>query len=79
MSKSNRPVPTKCWKKFLQSLKCYFKRQTSSHHIWRCPKAKRSIVFRGDDKEIPLFHIKTNLQTLGIMPDKFWKWIEENC
>ncbi len=79
MSKFYRPVSTKCWIKFLKSLDCHFKRQKSSHHVWYCPGTKRSVVFRGEEKEIPAFHIKTNLKTLEIDEVKFWEWIDKNC
>lgn len=79
MSNFNNPIKTKCWKKFLEASGCEFNRITSSHHIWKCPGCKRSIVFRGAEKEIPQFHISTCLKTMDISKSQFNNWIENNC
>lgn len=72
-------VKVKCWENFLSSIGCNLDRVRSSHHIWKCPNCKRSITFWGNHKEIPPFHIHTNLKTLGISKSFFFDWIEKNC
>ena len=75
----NRPVKIKCWEKFLDSIGCKYISTEASHDKWKCPGCTRSIIHRGAKKEIPAFHIKTNLKTLGIHPDDFYGWAKENC
>jgi len=74
----NRPIKTICWIKFLKSRNCTPGKGTN-HTKWKCPNCCRSIIFREADKELPFFHVRTNLQTMGISIDEFLKWIEENC
>ena len=50
------------------------KRTKGSHEIWDYPdesKLDRPVVFRGDEKEIPPSHIRTNLNTLGLSSREF--------
>jgi predicted RNA binding protein YcfA (HicA-like mRNA interferase family) len=79
MGELNSPVPTKCWIKFLTYKGCGQSRIEASHHIWKCPNSIRPIVFRGNKKEIPRFHINTNLKSLNISSIEFNVWIKENC
>jgi len=79
MGEHNKPILVKCWQKFLEYKKCKHTRTTASHHIWKCKGVNRSIVFRGAKKEIPRFHINTNLKTMGIDKETFNKWIKNNC
>lgn len=77
---SFRPISTKCWIKFLKAHGCTFKsKKGTSHDKWRCPECIQSIIFRGAEKEIPFFHIQTNLETMGKTKEYFFTWIEENC
>ncbi len=76
---NDRPVPTKCWEKFLKSKDCYYKSTEASHDKWRCKGCIRSIIFWGNQKEIPFAHIKTNLTSMNISKEEFWNWIKENC
>lgn len=76
---NDRPISTKCWEKFLKSKDCQYKSTEASHDKWRCKGCIRSIIFRGNEKEIPFAHIKTNLVTMDISKDVFWKWVKENC
>jgi hypothetical protein len=39
----------------------------------------QSIIFWVDKKEIPFAHIKTNLETMKVDREVFFKWIAENC
>ena len=75
---NSRPVKTICWEKFLTSRKCYFD-SVGKHYKWKCPGCRRSIIFRGADKEIPFTHIQTNLRTLNVSPPDFWDWVTKNC
>ncbi len=75
----DRPVKIKCWEKFLEYHKCKYKSTNASHHKWKCPNCLQPIIFRGSKKEIPSFHIKTNLRTMGIPADDFYNWIKDNC
>ena len=63
-----RPVKTKDFIKFLKKYNCYRVEEKSggSHFYWKKPGLTRRITIREADKDIPPFHIKTNLQTLGL-------------
>lgn len=63
-----RPVKTKLFIKFLKLHNCYRVGQKSggSHFYWKKPGLTRRITIREADKDIPPFHIKTNLETLGL-------------
>lgn len=74
-----RPIPTKCWEAFLLSLGCTYKSTEASHDKWRCPGVNRSVIYRGAKKEVPFFHIATNLKTMGVTKEDFLAWIENNC
>ncbi len=75
-----RPIPTRCWERFLKAHGCKFKSQKgTSHHKWKCPGCFQSIIFRGSEKEIPFAHIATNLETMGHSKEYFFEWIEKNC
>jgi predicted RNA binding protein YcfA (HicA-like mRNA interferase family) len=74
-----RPVKTKEWIKFLESNGCYYVRTAASHDIYQCPQCKRKIVFRGQKKEIPPEHLKTNLKTMTKTLEELYKWIDKNC
>jgi predicted RNA binding protein YcfA (HicA-like mRNA interferase family) len=75
----DRPIKTKCFITFLNSLECKSKRSKGSHFHYKCPGCFRPVVIREAEKEIPTFHIRSNLKTLGISFDTFEKWILENC
>ncbi len=76
---NNRPVKTKYWLKFLASRNCRYLRTEASHDHYKCPNCFRTITHRGKDKEIPPFHLKTNLRTMGLTLEFLYTWIEENC
>ena len=75
---NDRPVPIKCWIKFLQSKECVYKSTEASHHKWRCKGCIRSIIFWGDEKEIPFGHVKTNLTSMNVSKG-VWQWVKDNC
>lgn len=79
MGEFNNPVPTKCWEAFLISIGCSFKREQGSHHHWKCPDCLRTVTFWGHQKEVPRFHVRTNLKTLGKTNSEFNKWTKANC
>lgn len=79
MTQFNNPVKTKCWEKFLTHSGCIYKRTTASHHHWKCAGCRRTITFQGAEKEIPRFHILTNLRTMNVSNDAFNDWAAENC
>ncbi len=76
---NNRPVKTSCWVAYLLHLNCVYKRTTASHDHYKCPDCFRTITHREKDKEIPPFHIRTNLNTLGKSMDDFLAWAKDNC
>lgn len=76
---NDRPVSTKCWTNFLKHKNCIYKSTEASHHKWRCEGCIRSIIFRGDEKEIPFGHIKTNLTSMDVSKEDFWQWVKDNC
>lgn len=63
-----KPIPTTKWKKWLKKRGLVYKRTEASHEVWDYPddSLPRPIIFRGAKKEIPAFHIHTNLSTLGV-------------
>jgi len=73
-----RPLPTKCWEKFLLSLGFKPNRIKGSHHLWVKP-GYRTIPVWGDEKEIPAFHLKTSCRTLGKNVKDLYDWAEKNC
>jgi hypothetical protein len=76
---NDRPIKVSCWEKFLKSQNCKYISTSASHHKWKCPGCFQSIIFRGSEKEIPFAHIKTNLATMKIEKDIFFKWVSDNC
>lgn len=74
-----KPIPTKKFKKFLKSKGLKHVRNNGDHEIWDYPDKNntllRPITIIGCDKEIPAFHITTNLKTLGISYSDFIKEI----
>ena len=79
MTKYNNPVPTKCWEAYLKSLGCDYDREDGTHHHWKCPNCFRTITFWGHKKDIPRFHIRTNLRTLKKTNKQFNSWADSNC
>ena len=71
------PVKMKCWIQFLVSRGC--KPQKGTNHLkYRCPKQLRSIIFQ-NGKEIPMFHVRTNLKSMQVDLNKFLDWLDKNC
>ena len=75
-----KKVKTKYWTDFLKSIGLTFKRKNGDHHVWDKQTGKqldRPIIFRGDRPEIPLFHIHTNLKTLGMTHKDFDEYLKK--
>ena len=63
---NNRPVKKEDWIRFLQHYDCKeVRHKGTSHQHWKCPNTFRTITFRGQGKEIPALHLKTNLTSMG--------------
>ncbi len=79
---SYKPVPVGkfvCW---LESKGLIYIRTESSHDHYNYPerdprRLTRPVTIRLKFKEIPAFHIHTNLQTMGIEKKDFWKEIRQ--
>lgn len=74
-----RPVKTKHFIKFLKANNCYRLPDKSggSHSYWKKAGLLRRITIREADKDIPPFHIKTNLETLGLKFEDLVSFIEK--
>jgi hypothetical protein len=73
-----KPIPTKKFKKFFKQRGLKQIRNHGDHEIWDFPKDSqllRPITIVGYEKEIPAFHIQTNLKTLNISYEDFIKEI----
>lgn len=76
---NNRPVKKSDWEKFLIAHGCTKKRHNgTSHQQWKCPNCMRTITFRGQEKEIPAMHLKSNLDTMGLTLKDLYDWIDKN-
>lgn len=73
-----RPLPTKCWERFLSSKGYRYNRTQGSHDQWT-KKGSRTIPVWGDEKEIPAQHLKSSCRTLGYNLADLYKWADENC
>jgi predicted RNA binding protein YcfA (HicA-like mRNA interferase family) len=73
-----RPLPTKCWEKFLTQKGYIHVRTKGSHHIWS-KNGCRPIPVWGAGKEIPAMHLKTSCGSMGIVLDDLYAWAAENC
>ncbi len=74
-----RPIKTRLFIKFLESCHCYRlpKKSGGSHFHWKRPGLKRRITIREADKEIPPFHIKTNLETPNLKFEDLEKFLKK--
>lgn len=81
-----KPIPLKVWIKFLKYLGLVELPESSgtSHCQWNYPpgdprRLNRPITFRKSSKDIPGFHIKTNLTTLSMTWDDMEKIMRKHC
>ena len=74
-----KPVPTKTFIKFLKSLGIIYLRTHASHDIFDNPKKPlpRPVVIRMKYKDIPLLHIHTTLENIGVSKKEFEDWLKE--
>lgn len=76
---NNRPIKCKDWIKFLDHNGCEkLSHNGTSHEQWKCPNCIRRIVFRSQYKDIPAFHLRTNLKTMGMKIQELYVWIDNN-
>ena len=75
-----KPVSTKKFLRFLKSKGVVYIRSESSHDIYDNPQHPllRPVVVRTKYKEIPLLHIHTSLENLGISKKEFEEWMKKN-
>ncbi len=71
-----KQIPVNKFIKWLESKGLRYIRTTASHDHYNYPendprRLTRNIVVRTKDKDIPQFHLHTNLQTIGITKSQF--------
>ncbi|MDR3695211.1 hypothetical protein [Mucilaginibacter sp.] len=75
-----KQIETDLFIEFLISLGLVYERHKSSHYTFDNPPGKpqldRPLIVRIKHKEIPILHIHTNLQTLGISHKEFEDWLK---
>jgi len=75
-----KPIPTKKFKKFLKKLGLRHLRDNGDHEIWDYPDGSsllRPVTIIGCEKEIPAFHIDTNLKTLNMTYEEFLSYMNK--
>ena len=74
-----KPVPTKVFIQFLKSLGIIYVRTHASHDIFDNPKKPlpRPVVIRMKYKDIPLLHIHTTLENIGVSKKEFENWLKK--
>ena len=70
-------IKVKDFRKFLKSEGLKYYRTEGSHEIWGRIDLLRPITFQGAKKEIPPFHIRTNLKTLDVSVTTFLKKLKK--
>ncbi len=73
-----RPLPTKCWERFLEYKGYLYSRTVGSHDQWT-KKGSRTIPVWGNEKEIPAFHLRTSSKTIGCTIEDIYDWADNNC
>ena len=68
------PVKVKVWKNFLEDQGLKYLRNNDGHEMWSKKDLNRPITFQPRNKDIPGFHIVTNLRTLGLTVQNFLDW-----
>ncbi len=62
--------------KIFEIFGCTYIRKKGSHHILRCPKAKRAVVIPEYD-EIDIDIIKSNMQTAGMTREIYFELMDQ--
>lgn len=73
-----RIIPTD-WQtqvKIFEGYRCTFRRQKGDHLIYHHPKAKRAVVIPKYE-EIGVAIIKSNMRTVGMSREEYFKLLEE--
>jgi predicted RNA binding protein YcfA (HicA-like mRNA interferase family) len=71
-----KQIPLIKFVKWLESIGLEYQRTSASHDHYNYPerhpkRLTRCVTVRTKNKDVPLFHIHTNLQTLGISKKQF--------
>jgi len=71
-----KQIPLNKFIAWIESLGLQYERTKASHDLYNYPKGHpkrltRSVTVRTKYKDIPILHIHTNLQTLGISKSEF--------
>ncbi len=68
-----KPISTRKWKKFLKSRGLKKIRTHGDHEIWDNPENPliRCVTIIPSEKDVPLLHMHTTLETLGISKAEF--------
>ncbi len=67
------------WKTLLKIFElhgCQYVRKKGSHHILRCPNARRAVVIPEYD-EIDVDIIKNNMRTVGMSREKYFELLKQ--
>jgi predicted RNA binding protein YcfA (HicA-like mRNA interferase family) len=75
-----KPVPTRKFLRFLKSKGVVYIRSEASHDIYDNPQQPlfRPIVVRTKYKDVPLLHIHTSLENIGVSKKEFEEWMKKN-
>ena len=72
-----RPIKRTLFVKYVLSKGCFLKRTEGGHAVYDKTGLNRPIIIQHHFKEVPIHHIKTNLNTLGETLEQFHKDIEK--
>ena len=74
-----KPIPTKIFIPFLKSRGIIYIRTHASHDIFDNlgNPLSRPVVIRTKFKDMPLLHIHTTLETIGISKKEFEEWLKK--
>lgn len=71
-----RPVSWKILVKISEHWGCQYLRKKGSHHILKCPGAKRVVVIP-EYEEVEVEIIKNNMRTVGMSREDYFRLLEE--
>ncbi len=77
MAKHFRNIQLKKYKKFLLHIGCEHSRTKGSHLIYTCPDCTRSVVVQAHKSPVPPGIIRSNLETLGMSREEFFRILDE--
>ncbi len=70
------PTDWKTLLKIFELYGCQYVRKKGSHHILRCPNARRAVVIPEYD-EIDVDIIKNNMRTVGMSREKYFELLKQ--